>query len=90
MPQPSYTPEEVARRGRELYETSIREKVEAGNQGKVIVIDIESGDYEIDPDHLTAAERALAKNPDAVLYATRVGFRALGRIGGPFAVKAKT
>lgn len=77
-----YSPEEVARRGKDLYEREIRPKVERDHHGEVVVIDVESGDYEVDRDHLTAARRARSRHPDAPLFATRIGFSALARIGG--------
>ena len=81
MPHPRYTAEEVARRALALYEERIRAQVEQGNDNKVLVIDIETGEYEMDADHLTAARRALAKHPDAALFALRIGRPAMGRIG---------
>jgi hypothetical protein len=65
---PPYPKEEIVRRGKELYEREIRSKVEAGNYGKVLAIDIETGDYEIDDDLLSAVRRLRARNPDAVPY----------------------
>jgi hypothetical protein len=81
MSHPGYTTEEIVRRGKELYDREIRPKVEAGNKGKILVIDIETGAYEIDSDQLAAAERALAKHPDAALFAMRIGYPTMGRIG---------
>jgi hypothetical protein len=81
MGHPRYTTDEIVRRGKELYEQEIRSKVEAGNKGKILVIDIETGDYEIDDDHLAAADRAHAKHPDAPLFAMRIGYPTMGRIG---------
>ncbi len=37
--QRRYSKEELAHRGQELYESSIRQKVEAGNDGKIVAID---------------------------------------------------
>jgi uncharacterized protein YuzE len=37
--QRRYTKEELARRGQELYESIIRQQVEAGNDGKIVAID---------------------------------------------------
>lgn len=85
MGHPRYTKEEIARRGSELYEREIRAKVEEGNIGKVVVIDIETGDYEIDDEQLTAAHRLRAKHPDAAAYAIRIGYPALAKIGGGWA-----
>lgn len=76
-----YAKEEIAARGKELYERQIRSKVEAGNTGKYLVIDIESGDYEVDDDKFAASERAHMKHPDGALYAMRIGYRSMGRIG---------
>jgi len=43
--QPRYSKEEFARRGDEIYEHDIRPHVEAGHEGKFVVIDIETGAY---------------------------------------------
>lgn len=45
--QPGYSDEEFARRGKELYEKNIRPQVEAGNKGKIVAIDIETGEFEL-------------------------------------------
>ncbi len=81
MPYPAYTTEEVGRRGQALYDQQIRDKVEAEHAGKFLVVDITTGDFEIDEDDLVASERALAKNPNAVLYGLRIGSPAAYRLG---------
>jgi hypothetical protein len=68
MPYAHYTAEEVAARGEALYEQQIRAQVEATHQGEFVVVDIETGDYEIDPDDLVATKRALAKRTAGVRY----------------------
>ena len=85
MPYAHYTAEEVAARGEALYEQRIRAQVEAAHTGKFVVVDIETGDCEIDADDLTATKRALAKRPDAVLYGLRIGSPTAYRLGGRFA-----
>jgi hypothetical protein len=83
MGHPRFTLEEIGRRGQELYEQSIRPRVETeGNIGKQIVIDIETGDYEIDDDGLAASRRLLAKHPGAALYGARIGYNAVYTLGG--------
>ena len=72
---------EIVQRGKALYEQQIRTAVEAGNAGKVLVINVDTGEYEMDSDHLTASMRAAARFPGAALYAMRIGAPALGRIG---------
>jgi hypothetical protein len=39
--QPRYSKEEFAQRGDEIYESQIRSQVEAGNQGKIVAIDLD-------------------------------------------------
>ena len=84
MPKTVYTPNEVAARGHAFYEDHIRSKVEPGNKGKFLVLDIETGEYEIDVDHLTATKRVLVKRPDAMLFGLRIGHRTAYRLGGRF------
>ncbi|MGH9854689.1 MAG: hypothetical protein ACREBD_33065 [Blastocatellia bacterium] len=89
VPYANYTPEEVEARGEAIYEERIQEHVEAENKGKFLVIDIETGDYEIDADDLKATMRALAKRPAAVLYGLRIGYPSAYRLGGRFSVSER-
>jgi hypothetical protein len=50
--------------------------------GKIIVIDVETGEYEIDDVSLEAARRLKAKYPEATLYAMRIGYEAVYGFGG--------
>lgn len=84
MPYPGHTTEEIARRGREVYERGIRREVEREHRGRFLVLDVESGDYEIADDDLDASERLLERRPDALLYGLRVGEGVAYRIGGRF------
>ena len=86
MPYRQYTPEEVAQRGEAIYEHQIRAHLEPEHTGKFVVIDVETGDYELDADDLVATKRALAKRPEAVLYGLRIGFPAAYRLGSGMAV----
>lgn len=80
---------EIAERGTRIYEERLRDILEPKDNGKYVVIDVETGDYELDEDHLAASDRAAAKRPGAPLYATRVGSRSLGRVGGRAAVTGR-
>ncbi len=73
MPHPRYSSDEIAQHGQALYDQQIRTQVETYHKGKFLVLDIETGNYEIDADELAALRRAKAKNPDAALYILRVG-----------------
>lgn len=82
MPHPRYSSAEIAERGQALYDHQVRGKVEPTYKGKYLVLDIETGEYEIDAHELAALERAKAKNPDAALYMLRVGYASAYRIRG--------
>ncbi len=77
--------EEVARRAEETYQSKIRARVEAQpeNVGKILVLDVISGDYEIEETGLAAARRLKARRPDAEPYALRIGFDAVYAFDGP-------
>jgi hypothetical protein len=79
--QPRYSKEEFARRGDELYETQVRPQVEAGNYGKIVAIDIETGAFEVADEILAAADRLFERLPDAQPWIVRIGHRAVHRFG---------
>ena len=76
-----YTTDEVCERGKQIYDEQIRHLVEPSENGKFILIDIVSGDYEIDEDEIAADDRLNERRPDAVGYLGRVGCNAAYRIG---------
>ena len=65
--------ERIARLGREIYEREIREKVEPDHDGRSLVLDIVSGDYEIADGDLAASDRLFRRRPDAVAFGLRIG-----------------
>ncbi|NCS25516.1 MAG: hypothetical protein GPI96_13830 [Microcystis aeruginosa BS13-02] len=60
--QPRYSKEEFAQRGDLIYQTQIRPQVELGNQGKIVAIDLETGDFEIDAREIPACNRLEARS----------------------------
>ena len=76
MSTEKYTIDEICDRGEQIYEEQIKHLVEPEENGKFIVIDIESGDYEIDEDEIAADERLNERRPDAVGYLGRIGYKA--------------
>ena len=73
--------EELARRGQEYYDRVLRADLEPEHNGEFLVLDVESGEYELDASQLAALDRAEAKRPDRVFYILRVGHRTAARIG---------
>jgi len=83
MSVPRIPYEEIDRLGEEWYQQRIRTQVEtAENLGREIVIDVETGDYEVDADGMAASRRLLARHPGALLYGARIGYNAVIAIGG--------
>lgn len=83
VPHARLSNEEIDKRGQDLYDRTIISQVETPeNIGKQIVIDVETGEYEIDDDGLEASLRLMAKHPGAALYGLRIGYNAVYTIGG--------
>ena len=75
--------EEIGRRGQEIYETHLRTLLETDeNIGKIVSIDIESGDYEIADDLVIAGRRLQQRHPAARIYGKRIGYNAVYAVGG--------
>ena len=72
---------ELARRGQAYYDQHLRETLEPQHNGKYLVLDVETGEYEMDADQVVAMQRARARHPTTVFYIVRVGYPAVGRIG---------
>ena len=79
---PKYGKEEFAHRGDEIYESQVRPKVEAGNHGKIVAIDLETEDFEIDASEIAACDRLETRHPDAQIWIVRIGSRYVRRFGG--------
>jgi len=79
--QPRYSKKEFAQRGDRWYETQIRQKVEAGNHGKIVAIDIETGAFEVADDLVTAAKQLSARVPDTQTWFVRIGHSVVDHFG---------
>ncbi len=56
-------------------------KFRADDESKFVVIDIETGAYEIDADEVAASDRLLARYPNAQIWLRQVGSRYARRFG---------
>lgn len=75
--------EEVTKRAYQLYESKIRSVVETEpNIGQMVIIDIETGDYEIDKTGLQASRNLQEKHPYARLFGIRIGYNVAASLGG--------
>ena len=77
--------EEIWQRAEEWYENRIRPIVETDeNIGKLITIDVETGDYEISTrrDSVHAIQKLIAQNPGTKVLQLRIGYPAVDSFGG--------
>ena len=72
----TYEPGEVSTLGETIYRERIQSSVEPAKRGSFVVIDIESGDYEVGTSDAAATRRLLNRRPDSVTYGIRVGHQA--------------
>ena len=79
--QPTTT--SIAERATSLYANTIRAMVETpGNIGKMVVIDVDTGDYGVDTTGFESSRRLHGKRPGAQLFAIRIGYRVAAALGG--------
>lgn len=76
-----YSKEEFARRGRALYDQRIRKQVDPAENGRIVAIEIETGEFAVADDVPSACKSLIAKNPDAQIWTVRAGHRAVHRVG---------
>jgi hypothetical protein len=70
--------------GSRIYQQQLRKKLERDeNVGKVLVIDVDTGEYEMDEDGNAAVRRIREKHPDHLLYRMRIGAKATYTMAGP-------
>ena len=83
-PQQASRPrEEVVRLGKILYERDIKQQVEDAHRGKIISIDVESGEWAIGESVVATTDGLWKRRPDAInIYSLTIGDEVLYRFGG--------
>ena len=77
--------EEMAVRGQKIYDERIKALIDLDvHYGKFVVIDVETGDYEIDKRDAVATRRLREGRPGAITYGVRVGFPSAYRMVGRY------
>jgi hypothetical protein len=75
--------EEVAAKANEMYVNGIQQQVEIpDNIGKMLTIDVETGEYFIDKTGVEGMMLLKAKRPAARLFTMRIGYSAAVGFGG--------
>ena len=77
-----YPKDVVARMGNEIYEDKIRPLVEDGNEGKIVAIDVDTGNYEVGYywQMLEYTDRLFDQNPEAQIWCLRIGYDSVHRM----------
>lgn len=71
-----------AQRAKEIYDETIRACVEPARIGDFVVVDVATGDYEVDADKLAALDRLKRRRPDAEPFLLRAGYPTAAVLGG--------
>jgi len=78
---PRYSKEEHGRKGREMYHRLIEPQLGNELRGKIVALDIDTGEFEIADKTLEAADKLLARLPDAQIWCERIGYPAVYKFG---------
>ncbi|MCR4403750.1 MAG: hypothetical protein NUW06_00360 [Candidatus Acetothermia bacterium] len=65
--------EQLVARGQEIYQR-LKDQLEPGHNGKIVAIEVESGDYFLGESVVEAGKKARQKYPDKPFYFVKVGF----------------
>jgi hypothetical protein len=74
---------EIARLGRAAVERFVTPNLRPEDKGKFIAVDVDTGDFEMDPDDYTAVMRIRKRRPDGELFLARAGFPTAATVRSP-------
>lgn len=69
-------------KGQAIYREKIRPLVHPQHKGKMVIIDVATGDYEMDESAGAAADRLLERRPGCYTHGVRVGYKVPYSFGG--------
>jgi hypothetical protein len=75
--------DQTPERGEEIYHRVIRPTLTEADRGKVVAIDVKSGDYAIGKDSVETVPLLQARRPDAIIWLRRVGYKSMHWFGNP-------
>lgn len=80
---PKYSPQETAERGMKWYDNGIRQQLEVeANLGKFLALDVDTGQYVLADNLLIAANTLKSSLPQADMFAIRIGYPTVHKMGG--------
>jgi len=81
--EPLKDPEAFAREAEAIYNRKYRGEFESRYHGRIVAIDVKSGEAFVGRTELDARAKARRKHPDRAFFFLRVGYRAAYRITSP-------
>ncbi len=79
-----HSPEEFASKGSQIYQEQILPKLDKDYDGKIVAIDIETGEFELADTTLAAAAKMFDRTPDAQLWFERIGAQSVHRFNSVY------
>ena len=79
-----YSPEEFAQKGTQIYQQTILPTLGIKDDGKIVAIDIETGEFELADTTLAAAAKMFERLPAAQLWFERVGSESVHRFNSVY------
>ncbi len=67
----------IAERGQKIYEDRLKDEMEPRHKGRIIAIEVETGDYFLGDSVIEAVNKAKEKYPDKVFFIARIGYKAV-------------
>lgn len=80
--------DEIVRLGKEIYARDLRDRLEPCENGKYVVIDVDTREYEIDQELIQALRRLKAGKHEPRVFIGRVGSPTAVKIGGAVSATA--
>ncbi len=74
------TQEEIVQRGKEIYYRKILPLLQTGNDGRVVAIDVCTGEFELAENALIGADQLRLRVPEAIIFFMRVGYPTMARV----------
>jgi hypothetical protein len=68
-----YRPEDFSAKGSQIYQEQVLPNLSTDCDGKIVAIDIETGEFELADTTLAAAAKMFDRSPDAQLWFERIG-----------------
>jgi len=69
--------DEVALKGQQIYDHTLKQKLERDHWGDVVVIEVDTGDYFLGKTSTEAINTAKEKYPNSIFYVVKIGFPAV-------------